>query len=208
VWVDPSGLRDGVFGLISVPLPRQRIALVCLLAPGAWDAQVAAGADAFRRRCAEIAPPLAAAVAQAPFPAGFVRAIRPVGHAERYVGDRGAILGDAAHPMSPAGGQGANAAIADAVALAEVLLARFPTGDFSAAALAPYETARRAANDRSLEFSRRGARAITAARAVPSLLVVARAAVAVARHTPAVRRRIVEAFATAYVGEQVRIEKR
>ena len=206
-WVDPDGVRSGVFAAICIPLPRGRAALVCVLAPGTWDGLVAAGPAAFAARMARLAPPVAALFAAPAFPGDFVHVLRPVGHADRYVAARGAILGDAAHPMSPAGGQGANAAIADAIALADVLLARLATGDLSAAALAPYEAARRPANERSLAFSRRAAKGLRALRAVPALRHVAGAAAAVVRRAPPLRRRIVEAFATAYIGAPVRITR-
>jgi len=43
-----------------------------------------------------------------------------VGHAPRYGAAGAVVMGDAAHPVSPAGGQGANMSIADARALAEL----------------------------------------------------------------------------------------
>src|SRR5206468_3185926 len=61
------------------------------------------------------------------------------------------VMGDAAHPVSPAGGQGANMSIADARALAELALA----GERDL--LAAYERRRRAANGRSLRFTRAAA---------------------------------------------------
>jgi 2-polyprenyl-6-methoxyphenol hydroxylase-like FAD-dependent oxidoreductase len=57
-------------------------------------------------------------------------------------------MGDAAHPVSPAGGQGANMSIADGRAIAELALAGEPN------LLAAYERIRRPANRRSLRFTR------------------------------------------------------
>ena len=57
-------------------------------------------------------------------------------------------MGDAAHPVSPAGGQGANMSIADARALAEIAVTN------PSQLLGEYELRRRKANERSLRFTR------------------------------------------------------
>ena len=56
------------------------------------------------------------------FPHDFVRIRRPWGHAPRYGGEGAILMGDAAHPVSPAGGQGANMSVANATVLAELAL--------------------------------------------------------------------------------------
>src|SRR5437879_6507212 len=63
--------------------------------------------------------------------------------ADRWVVDGGALIGDAAHAMNPHASQGRMQAMADAMALAQVLGRRRETGDWSAEALAAYERARR-----------------------------------------------------------------
>jgi 2-polyprenyl-6-methoxyphenol hydroxylase-like FAD-dependent oxidoreductase len=63
-------------------------------------------------------------------------------------------MGDAAHPVSPAGGQGANASIADGRAIAELVLA----GERDL--VAAYERRRRPANRRSLYFTQAAAFAL------------------------------------------------
>ena len=82
------------------------------------------------------------------FPNDFFRVARPWGHAERYGAPGALLMGDAAHSVSPAGGQGANMSIADAVVLADLLLANTPN------LLAEYERRRRPANSRSVRPTR------------------------------------------------------
>jgi 2-polyprenyl-6-methoxyphenol hydroxylase-like FAD-dependent oxidoreductase len=67
-----------------------------------------------------------------------------VGHVARYGAPGAVIMGDAAHSVSPAGGQGANMSVADAVVLAELMLRGEPN------LVAEYERRRRPANERSL----------------------------------------------------------
>ncbi|GGV87991.1 salicylate hydroxylase [Streptomyces gelaticus] len=62
---------------------------------------------------------------------------------ERWSTSRTTLLGDAAHPMLPYHGQGANQAVEDAVALAVCLEEAPPGADGIAAALRRYEEARR-----------------------------------------------------------------
>jgi 2-polyprenyl-6-methoxyphenol hydroxylase-like FAD-dependent oxidoreductase len=100
-------------------------------------------------------PSLARLVGERKFPDDFMRVRRPWGHAPRYGAAGALIMGDAAHPVSPAGGQGANASIADGRAIAELLLA----GEEDL--VAAYERRRRPANRRSLRFTRGAALAFS-----------------------------------------------
>ncbi|MFG2833009.1 FAD-dependent oxidoreductase [Streptomyces sp. NPDC048434] len=84
---------------------------------------------------------------------------RPAAH----LAGRVTLLGDAIHPMSPAGGTGANTALRDAAVLADKLTAvRRPAGPVSA--VAAYETEMRrygfAAVAESLRYGERFAQAI------------------------------------------------
>ncbi len=83
------------------------------------------------------------------FPRDFVRVKRPWGHAERYGTDGAVLIGDAIHPVSPAGGQGANMSVHDARVLAELFLSNH-TGPVE-----EYERRRRPANERSISITRR-----------------------------------------------------
>jgi 2-polyprenyl-6-methoxyphenol hydroxylase-like FAD-dependent oxidoreductase len=73
------------------------------------------------------------------------------------------LIGDAAHPVTPAGGQGANASVADALVIAEVALER-PTE-----LLTEYQRRRRAATLRSLSLSRGAVRIFSLPRPVLNL---------------------------------------
>lgn len=82
-------------------------------------------------------------------PDDFAHVRRPWGHAPHYGAPGAFVLGDAAHPVSPAGGQGANMSVADAVALADVMLDEAEMDPVGA-----YERRRREPNRRSMRFTR------------------------------------------------------
>jgi 2-polyprenyl-6-methoxyphenol hydroxylase-like FAD-dependent oxidoreductase len=88
------------------------------------------------------------------FPRDFVHVKRPWGHAERYGAEGAVLIGDAIHPVSPAGGQGANMSVHDAKALAELFLSDHPR------VVEEYERRRRSANDRSISITRRASDAV------------------------------------------------
>jgi 2-polyprenyl-6-methoxyphenol hydroxylase-like FAD-dependent oxidoreductase len=72
-------------------------------------------------------------------------------------------MGDAAHPVTPAGGQGANSSVADALVIAEAALERPDQ------LLAEYQRRRRAPVQRSLSLSRGAARLFALPRPVIDL---------------------------------------
>jgi monooxygenase len=63
--------------------------------------------------------------------------------ADRWVVDGAVLIGDAAHAMNPHVSQGRMQAMADAMALTEVIVRCRETGDWSVGALAAYERSRR-----------------------------------------------------------------
>lgn len=116
--------------------------------------------------------PLRADLPTPPSFANFKRIARPFGHAESYVADGAALIGDAIHPMTPAGGQGANASIWDAFALADVAHAALQSGDLSPERLLAYERLRRPINDQSVAISRIARRAFRVGRYLPLSMLV------------------------------------
>ena len=104
-----------------------------------------------------------------PFPGVFTVFKRPFGHVSSYVSDGAVLMGDAAHPVTPAGGQGANMSVADALVLSQVALEAFQKNDFSSAQLKKYEALRRPANERSLGISLRARRVFQTIKFFPPL---------------------------------------
>jgi 2-polyprenyl-6-methoxyphenol hydroxylase-like FAD-dependent oxidoreductase len=115
------------------------------------------------------------------------------------VADGVAIIGDAAHPMSPAGGQGANASIWDALALADVAHQGLAAGDLSRQRLARYELLRRPSNSASVAITERAVVAFNLLRQVPGLSRLVPAALGIFDSLPALKATILSAVATTFV---------
>lgn len=192
-WLRPQAFRDGIpaavfipwpdgEGVLLMPVPRERAERFFHDPPeDSW-------------RALEALTPLAAVLrAQLDIPRSFARVRRPFGHASRYVADGAAVIGDAAHPMTPAGGQGANASIWDALALADVADAALRAGDTSRERLVRYEQVRRPINERSVAISRLAARIFRLGRRLPAATLVPLLAPLVPR------RRLIRSFATTFV---------
>jgi len=152
LWANRGGTRSGILGLGAVPIPGDRATALLLARPQALEDP---RAQADWERFLDFDPLLRELVGARRFPDGFERVRRAWGHAESYGAPGVVLLGDAAHPVTPAGGQGASAAVADARTLAEIVLAgsQDPAGDL--------ERRRRKPNDRSLAISRLAHRAWT-----------------------------------------------
>ena len=133
--------RGELLGLF--PAPGERVvALYMVEADGVATFKVR-GLDAFKRRVSEIdaamAGPLESLMSWEQV--GFLPCMRV--RTDRWVVEGAALIGDAAHAMNPHASQGRMQAMADAMALAGVVMRCRETGDWSAAALGAYEQARR-----------------------------------------------------------------
>jgi 2-polyprenyl-6-methoxyphenol hydroxylase-like FAD-dependent oxidoreductase len=149
LWLAPREDRSGLLAFGMMPLPGPEAACIAIVrTPQADDtaALTTALAGLFPR--SEDAPVPLDALA---FPQGFTRIRREWGHAASYGAPGAVLLGDALHPVSPAGGQGANMAIADAAVLARLILGNEPD------LIPAYEAARRRANERGIRPSRMAA---------------------------------------------------
>lgn len=200
VWLDPGALRGGAIAAgLFLPLPEDRTAAALLLPIGTLEERFAADPDAFWKSLADLTPLAATLRARFSFPEDFTRLRRPYGHAERYTADGAALIGDAAHPMSPAGAQGANASIWDALALAEVADQALQLDDVTRDRLLEYERRRRPANTRSLTFTRRAVTVIRLGRRLPGKGWLISALFRRADRSPATKRRLIRQVATAFL---------
>jgi 2-polyprenyl-6-methoxyphenol hydroxylase-like FAD-dependent oxidoreductase len=145
-WINTDRLPGGLFALGAIPLPEGKGVVIIAVWREAFQ-------DERRLRQALRAvggqqPQLAELLAGREYAGQFTRFRIGWGRTPRF-GVAGALLmGDAAHPVTPAGGQGANASVADALAIAEAACER--PGEL----LAEYERRRAAATQRSLSLSR------------------------------------------------------
>ncbi len=140
LWAAPG--LPGIAGAMVMPQsPGGRGAGMILVDPAI---RAAVGEETLWQACLERLPDFGDFVARAEEVPTAV--VRDWGHAGAYGGRGAFLLGDAIHPTSPAGGQGANMAVADAVALG----GRVPQGGEFAQLLATYESQRRTANAKSV----------------------------------------------------------
>ena len=133
--------RGAILGLFPAAEGKQYL---FYMIPADSMAQVkAAGLPALRQAWRAIAPDLGHVFdgltdwkQTAYMPTGRVRT-------KTWVADGVVLIGDAAHAMNPHASQGRMQAMVDAMTLADLLPSCLEKGDLSAAALAPYERARR-----------------------------------------------------------------
>ena len=192
LWMNDRRFGSRVGALLAVPFAGGGGVGLVPVAPRAFD-DLAALREDWRRFSADD-PRIERLLRGRRFPDDLVRVTRAWGHAPRYGdGNRDAgafLLGDAIHPVSPAGGQGANMSVADAAALADVLLSG------RADPLGEYERRRRPANARSMEFTSIAASVLRAPGDV--LRVLAPLPLSVVRHSPRQFGRVLRMAAAAF----------
>jgi 2-polyprenyl-6-methoxyphenol hydroxylase-like FAD-dependent oxidoreductase len=133
--------RGEILGLF--PAADRKAYLFYMIPAGSMEQVKARGIQSLRDRWTRIDPSLEKTFQNladwsqtAYMPAGRVRA-------ETWVTNGAVLIGDAAHAMNPHASQGRMQAMADAMALAEVVADCRERGDWSQAALAPFERRRR-----------------------------------------------------------------
>ena len=198
IWIHPKGFRNGLPAAMFIPWPGNEGVLLMPLPAARAKRLFEQSPEAFWSALERVAPMAGSLREQIEFPRDFRHVARPFGHAGSYVANGAALIGDAVHPMTPAGGQGANASIWDALALADVADAALRTDDVSRERLFVYEHVRRPINDQSVSFSRVARRVFRFGRFFPPAIVLP----LIGKTINAIgwpQRKILGSFATAFV---------
>lgn len=199
VWLNPQALRSGIPALGCLPWPGGRGVILLPLPHQRAEAVLHSASDAIWSELTKLTPLAGSLRAHLKFPPDFRHVRRPYRHAPRYVADGAAIIGDAAHPVSPAGGQGANAAVWDALALAEVADDALQAGDTSPNRLARYEAMRWPRNRASVAITERAAMAFSCSAYVPGLSWIAPLALRRLDRLPRLKARFISTVANTFV---------
>lgn len=197
-WIHPKRFRHGLPAAVFIPWPGNEGVLLMPLAADRAKRLFDQSPETFWSALESVTPMAGSLREQLEFPRDFRRVARAFGHTGSYVAHGAALIGDAAHPMTPVGGQGANASIWDALALADVAEAALRTEDISRERLLPYEQMRRPVNDESVSFSRVARRIFRIGRFIPPAIVLP----LIARTMNAIgwpQRKILGSFATTFV---------
>ncbi len=153
VWMDPRNIKDGLFAGIFMPQPMKKNAFVFLMSEKAYEHFSNAPSNQFYEAARRLSPLCREFEKQYRFPDDLHLFKRPFGHSKIYVSEGVALLGDAAHPVTPVGGQGANMSVADAISLAEKIGTNITKNGVDFEGLKQYERERWPANQRSFKFS-------------------------------------------------------
>jgi 2-polyprenyl-6-methoxyphenol hydroxylase-like FAD-dependent oxidoreductase len=161
IWLNEDRVRSGILGMPAFPLPEGKgVSLLPVWTEMLRNERYLQ--SSLRSFFAQDAR-LSEVVGERTYPAGMTHFHLGWGRKPCF-GTAGALLlGDAAHPVTPAGGQGANASVADALVIAELVLER------SSQLLEEYARRRRAAVQRSLSLSRGANRIFSLPRPVRNL---------------------------------------
>ncbi|HET6324795.1 MAG TPA: NAD(P)/FAD-dependent oxidoreductase [Planctomycetaceae bacterium] len=161
IWLNKERRQTGVVGMPIAPLPQGKG--VGLIPTWPEVGQDEPRLRAALRSFAAQDPALDGLIGTRAYPADFSRFQIGYGRTPCF-GCAGALLmGDAAHPVTPAGGQGANLSVADARVIAEAALER------PQQLLDEYQRRRRAPTERSLALSGRAYRLASLPRFVLNL---------------------------------------
>jgi 2-polyprenyl-6-methoxyphenol hydroxylase-like FAD-dependent oxidoreductase len=146
VWLNQDRVQTGVLGMPAAPLPEGRGAALLPVWPELLrhERRLQRALRAFAAQ----EPTLEELLGPRTYPGDFTRFRIAWGRTPRFGIPGALLLGDAAHPVTPAGGQGANLSVADALVIAQAALER------PQQLLADYQRRRREATRRSLSLSR------------------------------------------------------
>lgn len=161
LFLNANRIRSGLLGMPVFPLPEGKGAALVPVWPDRFHNPTRLQI-AFRDFVAQD-PLLGDIVGTRSYPGGLMHFHIAWGWKPCFGTTGALLLGDAAHPVTPAGGQGANSAVADAVAIAEAYR------EHPSQLLEVYARRRRAAVQRSLSFSRGANRFFSTLRPVRNL---------------------------------------
>jgi 2-polyprenyl-6-methoxyphenol hydroxylase-like FAD-dependent oxidoreductase len=155
----PDSLRQGkmvstphtFLGLF--PLPDNRVRTVYLIPAGEYRQLKEKGVSFFHEKYMELSPELQGYVTQIKDWKDIQLMIPVHFHADRYVQDNMALLGDAAHSVHPMAGEGMNLAIQDGDVLGELLCWMYQQDDPSTRHLTWYEKVRKPRVEEMLKIS-------------------------------------------------------